>query len=64
MRRNLYIMSLDNQDNDSCGLLIIDNKNNTAIIQDIYNTFRCISCQNKENIYKQGDIIMKIMLEH
>jgi len=48
---------------DHCGILIIDTKRNESNIQSVNNYRDCIKCYNdKQNIYKIGDILIQVMI--
>jgi len=61
-RLNILLLELNNNEKE-CGMIIIDNNTQSAIIQDVINNKHCISCNNKNKLYKTGDILIKIMLE-
>lgn len=53
----------DYKEIDHCGVLIIDYKKKSSIIQSINNYTDCVKCLNTENIFfKTGDILTQIMI--
>lgn len=52
----------DFEEDDYCGYMIIDEKNNSATIQSLSNYSSCIKCVEKNVDYKIGDILLQIML--
>ena len=53
----------DYNENDHCGVLIIDKEKNTSTIQSLTNYTDCVKCLSNDNLsFKIGDVLTQIMI--